>query len=277
MAIVFQKTNRIIFIEAPATEVTVQELLTAIRDYEDSTPGMDIYKIADASGKESLGGGISVGITLKLLNWTLQFEARPGPDWVECSVTGGNLVAVGADLITFNSPITPSAYVSVTITSSASATIAELQIINLQYLIESLRESHKATGNVYYWNPVGGDDAATGTKPSTAKRTFAVAQALCSNYANDVIMGVAASTAAETVTTEKIVITVPNLRLRLPGNNFIFRPVGSSGSVCWIAAPNVQVAGFQIDGIQMSASEYGHDHSYRGSSRLADLYGYYTL
>jgi len=261
MAIVFDKPNRIIEIEAPATEVTIQELLYAIRGYENTIPGMDIAKIADASGKEDLGGGVLVGITLKLFNWKLKFSDRPGPTWIVCNVTGGNLVAVDGTG-TFVNPIEPSSFVTVTKTSSASATIAELQIINLQYLIESLRGTHKATGNVYYWNPVGGDDAAAGTKPTTARKTFASAQGLCTDYNNDVIMGVAAADAVETLSTEKMTITVPNLRVRGTGNNFVIRPVGSSGSMCWIGVPNVEIESMVFDGIQMSASQYGHDHPY---------------
>ena len=48
MAITFDKPNQIILITAPQTEVTVHNLLRAIRDYEDSSVGMDIYKIAES-------------------------------------------------------------------------------------------------------------------------------------------------------------------------------------------------------------------------------------
>jgi isochorismate hydrolase len=127
MAIVFQKDQRIILIEAPTVDVTVQELLTAIRNYEDSIVGMDIYKIADATGKEELGGGLFVGITLQLINWTLQFEARGGPDYVLCDVGSGNLLAVSGstDLgtLVFVNPIEPSAFTTVTKTSAVSAAL----------------------------------------------------------------------------------------------------------------------------------------------------------
>ena len=75
---------------------------------------MDIYKIADASGKEDLGGGLFVGITLKLINWTLKFEDRAGPTTILCDVGAGNLLGVSgsvdADNFVFVNPIEPSTY-----------------------------------------------------------------------------------------------------------------------------------------------------------------------
>ena len=118
----FSKVNRIITVAAPTTEVTIQELINTIRDWEDELVNIDVAKIADASGKEDLGGGLQVGITLKLFNWRLKFEARPGPDWVDCSVTGGNLVAVNGSDQPMN-PIQPSAYVTVTVIKAVSAAL----------------------------------------------------------------------------------------------------------------------------------------------------------
>ena len=65
MAILFDDVNRIITIEAPQTEVTCQELLNACREFEDDWNGIDDAQIAEASGKQNLGGGKQVGITLE--------------------------------------------------------------------------------------------------------------------------------------------------------------------------------------------------------------------
>ena len=120
----FDDINNLITVLVPDTEVTVQELLNAIRNWEDELINLDVPKIANATGKDDLGGGVSVGITLKLLNWKVKFEARTGPDWVICNIRGGNLVAVD-DIDDAMSPIEPSDYVTVTLTASSSATIAE--------------------------------------------------------------------------------------------------------------------------------------------------------
>lgn len=122
MAVIFDKANKLIIIEAPATTITIQELVNAIREWEEELENFDVAKIADASGKEDLGGGLKVGITLKLLGWKLKFADRTGPDTVLCEVTGGNLVAVDA-AGHFVNPIEPSSYVTVTKTASVSAAL----------------------------------------------------------------------------------------------------------------------------------------------------------
>ena len=123
MAVVFYKIDKVILIEAPATEVTIQELVDAIRDWQDEVGNMEVANFLEASGKEDLGGGVKVGITLKLINnWRIQFADRSGPDYVSCKVSGGNLVAVNDY---GNNPIKPSAYTQVTIAQSSSATIKD--------------------------------------------------------------------------------------------------------------------------------------------------------
>ncbi len=129
MGIVFDRLEKVIEIEAPATEVTVQELLNACRDYEDELSSIDLPQIAYASGKEELGGGVSVGITLQLIDWKVKFEARSGPDWVVCNISGGNLVCWDTVTAAYVTPIEPSAYVTATLTASSSATTADLDAI----------------------------------------------------------------------------------------------------------------------------------------------------
>ena len=116
--ITFDKTNRLINVGG-TTEVSIQELINAIRNFEDELVNFDIPSIASASGKESLGGDLFVGITLKLLNWKLKFEDRDPPNTV-CNVTGGNLIAVDGSGYFMNS-IEPSNNVTVTKTASTSA------------------------------------------------------------------------------------------------------------------------------------------------------------
>lgn len=121
MSIIFDRINKLIIVEAPATAVTIQELVNAIRDWEDELENMDLPQIAFASGKDILRPGLMVGVTLRLLNgWRLKFEDRPGPDWVRCDVTGGNLTAVD-EAGEFIDPIAPSAYVTVYGVSDVSA------------------------------------------------------------------------------------------------------------------------------------------------------------
>lgn len=128
MAIVFDDVNRLITIESPEIEVTCQDLLNAIREFESSEDGIDNPQVATAAGKEPLGGGVLVGVTLTLLDWKVKFEDRPGPDWVYCNVSGGNLVSVDS-VGSFQFPLEPAEYVMATITASSSATLSDLSAI----------------------------------------------------------------------------------------------------------------------------------------------------
>lgn len=119
---------RIITVAAPSTEITIQDLHDTLRDLEDRADDLTYDELVDSAGKESLGGGVYVGITMTLNNAQLAFEARGGPAFVQCNVSGGNLVAVddvGANL----DPIYTTAYTQVIRTSSSSATLQELSSI----------------------------------------------------------------------------------------------------------------------------------------------------
>jgi len=123
MAIIFDKTNKVILIEKDQTEITIQNLINAIRDWEDELVNLEEASAASATGKQDLGAGVKVGITLELINnWRIQFEARDGPNYISCIVTGGNLVATNDY---DDNPIKPSAFTQITIAQSSSATVSE--------------------------------------------------------------------------------------------------------------------------------------------------------
>ena len=116
---------RIITVLAPSTSISIQDLLDTCRDLENAPQNMSYYQLASAAGKENLGEGVKVGITLTLINAVLAFEARPGSAYVQCKVSGGNIVAVNslnADI----SPIYPTAFTQVLVTASSSATLSSI-------------------------------------------------------------------------------------------------------------------------------------------------------
>ena len=115
---------RIITVASPSVEIAMQDLLDTMRFMEAESAAMDDPSIIDAAGKEELGGGVEVGLTITLLNATVAFEARSGPSWIQCNILGGNLVAL--DIVDIPiSPISPTAYVQVVLANSSSATLIE--------------------------------------------------------------------------------------------------------------------------------------------------------
>lgn len=70
---------RIIEVLAPDVEITIQELIDLIRDWEDSEEGELFEFIVSAAGKEPLGGGLFVGITATLNDAQIMFAPRSIP------------------------------------------------------------------------------------------------------------------------------------------------------------------------------------------------------
>lgn len=102
-------------ITAPTTQVTIQELYDYCKEQEVTDIGIAYNPIAVAAGKDNLGSGVQVAITMRLLgSW--QIEWWPGN--YTATMGGGNIVAECGD---------PVAYVQggpqVEITMSAAATI----------------------------------------------------------------------------------------------------------------------------------------------------------
>ena len=114
-----ESSPRIVTILAPTTSVTIQELVDAMRDWENQPLNMSFKHLINAEGKLALRAGKTQEITLILLNVKIAFEARPGPTFTECEINAGSLVAfndVGAAI----SPIETTAYVQVNYAEAVS-------------------------------------------------------------------------------------------------------------------------------------------------------------
>lgn len=244
----WEVSPRIITVAAPSTTITIQDLHDTCRDIEDNLPeALEFAKLIDSAGKEPLGGGAFVGITATLQNAKLAFEARPGPTFVSCTVNGGNLVAVDANGDNMD-PIQVTDYTQVTISQSSSPTIATPESdYNLLYLVESLRGKHATLGNVYYWDPVNGNDANAGTQPTTAVATFAQAQSLATAGNNDIIFCLSNHSSGITTVTETLNITVDTLKVRGPGFPFQIVPPSSGSDTISISADSVEVSGLYVE------------------------------
>lgn len=120
---------RIITIAEPTTSVTIQDLSDTIRTLEGNRIWAMIYPyILDSEGKFDLGTKLT-GISLRLIDAKIAFEARSGPTWAECSITGGNLAAVDS----VGDPVWPiefTNYTSVTFESDTSAALLKSEEID---------------------------------------------------------------------------------------------------------------------------------------------------
>ncbi len=247
MAFTFDFINSIIEIPAPTTTLLMQDLINEIRDIEDELGlGMVHNKIADASGKEDLGGGVSTAITVRLLDsWRVRFEARSGPTTEQMVITGGNLV--GGLL---GSPIAPSAFTQVLNLSSASGTIATpttaSETTNLKYLLASAYGGQKTVGDIFYWDPVSGSNSNSGLTPTAAVATFAAAQSLATSGMHDVIFCLSSDPSGITTVTETLNITKHTLKVRGPGYTFQLIPTATTDDTITVSANNAEVSGLFI-------------------------------
>lgn len=260
-SLTFFKFDRVIQVDAGQSEVTIQDLVNQIRDFEDELSFMDYGKICDAFGKQSLGGTEQVGITLVLLNnWRVQFESPGSAPTLTRFVRGGNLVASN-DFD--DNPIKPSDFVTVIIAQSSSATIATPESDHhLMHMVENLSGTHKSVGNVYYWDPTNGSDSNAGTTPATAVATFSAAEALCTAGGHDIVFALADNGSSVTTYTTPISITKDTVKLRGPGYQFQLVPSSSGTDTVSITGNSVEISGFYIstasggtdDGISIASS-----------------------
>jgi hypothetical protein len=117
MPIEFDKTNKFILITSPTTEVTIQDLYNAIKDYEDELRNIELATICLGAGKSDLGGSVFTAITLTLSSlWRVKFWNGVGVGIVK----DGNLVGGVAD-----QPIEPTGGTdTIIVNNSVGGTIA---------------------------------------------------------------------------------------------------------------------------------------------------------
>jgi len=90
----YDKTNKIIQINSPLTEITIQELYNSTREWECLAPNISTPHIVDGSGKEDLSSGVQTPITFTLLDgWKIQAQPREQGLTI-VTISGGNLRSI---------------------------------------------------------------------------------------------------------------------------------------------------------------------------------------
>ncbi len=96
----YRASPRIAEIASPSADMSMQDWVDTLRKDEDAfSRGMGNPKLLDASGKEPLGGGVSVGITVAMQNLLISFQGRTTPAETGTVTTGSGAPVAGT--ITF--------------------------------------------------------------------------------------------------------------------------------------------------------------------------------
>jgi hypothetical protein len=122
-----QVQPRIISVDAPDVQITVQELLDLLRDWEDETPQADDLQIISAAGKEALGGSVFVGVTATLLDAQLSFEARTAELEQGTETTGGSSIVLTDTTATFQTNLVGRGDLIINESDSSQATVVSVQ------------------------------------------------------------------------------------------------------------------------------------------------------
>lgn len=111
----FDFVGQIIRVDGGTASIDIGTLYEAIKQAQASTEGELYAPVAQGSGRVSLGGGVSVGLTVQLLDaWQVKFADGT----YIARIAGGNLVG-GPD----GDPVAYSSGVQVQLTLSAASTV----------------------------------------------------------------------------------------------------------------------------------------------------------
>lgn len=140
--------------------------------------------------------------------------------------------------------------------------------VDIIRVVESQRGHHTGKGNVYYWDPINGNDSNNGLTEATAKLTWggvSGANSLVVANNHDIVIIVPGEAAGTTVITEQIVIDKEYTFLRGSGRDVRFLPSATTGVTVAIDAEGVELSGVRVDtastgdgdAIEISGSDFG--------------------
>ncbi|MCK5019962.1 MAG: hypothetical protein KAS32_23105 [Candidatus Peribacteraceae bacterium] len=125
--------------------------------------------------------------------------------------------------------------------------VSGAEIATLGKLVESLRPHHTGWGNVWYWDPVNGNDTNDGDHVSRATKTFAQAHTLVKDNNHDIIFCIPGNPNGVTVTTENLVITKNYVFVRGPGRDFSIQSTDDNLDAIYISGDGVEISSVDID------------------------------
>lgn len=242
MSFTFDGPNKKIRISSGITSITTVDIYSRWVDWLLTSDNSKYLPAFRTVGGDPISPTKSLGFTLFLLN-----DWRIVPQSLDHTlIIDGNLYTDPYGGIRVDNVPGYTIMVEYTVSNLTDSSISVLEIANLQRLIEGLRPNHSGFGNMWYWDPYGGNDKYSGTHPSTAFRTFAKAHDAAADWNHDIIIAHPGNPYTTTTTTENLVISKNYLFLRGPGRDFIIQPANNSLDCISITGTGVEVSKVNI-------------------------------
>jgi len=121
-----------------------------------------------------------------------------------------------------------------------------IDINNIKRLIEYLRPHHTGTGNMWFWDPINGDDEWDGMAEERAFKTFAKTHEAVVDNNHDIIAIVPGDPSGVTIINEKVTFTKNYVFMRGPGRDVIFRYTNETVGFD-IQSNGVELSGFRVE------------------------------
>ena len=197
-------------------------------------------------------GGSGNGLGLRNYNGGIKFINKTGVDNISIDLNSGKVIL---DSTIINGTIVVRGTGELEDNSIGDALVISHYLTNpfnirknILPIIEGLRSHHIGTGNVYYWNPITGDDTKDGISVQTAVLTFTKAHDLVTNNNHDIIYLIPEGNPSYNSSTP-ITITKNWVMVRGPGFDFRLKPTSLTinGAGIEIQAKGVQLQGFHLD------------------------------
>jgi hypothetical protein len=210
-----------------------------------STPFISIGT-GSALAMRGYEGGIE--LTNKISTDACSIDMDSGHFKVASSCTAGTITVRGNAKLTNN---TGGSIVN------ASDLLVPSRLTNLQYLVESLRPGHVGTGDVWYWDPYGGDDSSDGKSKEFALQTWAAVDAALTDYNHDIVVCIAGNPSGTTTYTDPVKLTKNWVSIRGTGSDFVIQPTTTTVNTALFdcdGTAGISLQGITIDGTSVTGT-----------------------
>ena len=203
-------------------------------------------------------GGSGSNLSVRNYNGGLMIQNKTGAEDVSIDMNSGKIIL---DSTVTNGTIVVRGLGQ--LVNDSSASVISHYLTNpfsirqaMVSLIETQRDHHTGSGNIFYWDPYGGNDLNDGVSKETSVKTFAKAHDLVEPNNHDIIICVPGNPNGITMAQDPLIISKNYVFVRGPGRDFHMHPISVNPSNCAI---DVTATGVELSSVHIDAGDAGAD------------------